>query len=245
MWKTAFVLAIALTGVAAAAPAAEWLSLCGKCLSPVVFAKSGIDTANAVAQARITREAASDWCENWEPQTPRASCIRLQMSSDDARKVHRATANCQAGRITPTDGKTYSLAGYWTSDVGRGRSRWRDGAGRIVGQDHASNGLAIAQQWELLCPSRALASAGSASKASPSKAPPSKATATGPGSTGLKPAFNVGQTIEARYGREWVRGRVTAIREERGRNGPRLAYDVQLENGRRGIVPDTMLRAPQ
>ncbi|MBL8701655.1 MAG: hypothetical protein JNK67_24960 [Alphaproteobacteria bacterium] len=242
MWTTVATLLPLLGGaVAAAASSSEWLSLCSKCLSPAIFSKSGIDTANATAQARITREDAAAWCENWEPQTPRQQCVRLQMSSDDAKKVHRATADCVAGRITPVDGQSYTLAGYWTSDVGRGRSRWRDARGRIVGQDNASNGLAISQQWEILCPARSRNTGAAASSPGGAKAA-APAAAKAPPST-LTPEYRIGQVVEAKYGREWVRARVTGIREARRPDGSRLEYDVSLDNGRRGIVPAAMLRA--
>lgn len=241
MGKTVALLVTGLSaGAALAATSTEWLSLCGKCLNPTVFAKSGIGTTTATAEARITRKDAEGWCENWEPQTPRAQCVSLQMSSDDAKKVHRATADCTKGRITAIDGGAYTLDGRWTSDVGRGRTRWRDKSGRVVGQDNASNGLAISQQWELLCPGTAgnagaQAPAGSGTRAA---APPAAAKPPAP-----KGDYAVGQAVEAKYGREWIGARVTRIRETQGRNGPELAYDVQLDNGKRGIVPARMLRA--
>ena len=45
-------------------------------------------------------------------------------------------------------------------------------------------------------------------------------------------------TIEAKYGRDWVRGRVTRIRQ----TGAQLDYEVALDNGQRGILPARMLR---
>ena len=59
-----------------------------------------------------------------------------------------------------------------------------------------------------------------------------------------KPAgeFAVGQVIEAKYGREWVRGRIEKIRQVSGATGPELAYDVRLDNGQRGMLPSRMLR---
>ncbi len=220
--------------VSPAAAQSEWLSLCGKCLSPSVTAKSGIGTAQARAEGRISRRDAEGWCQNWEPQTPLQQCVRLQLSSEDAKRVYRASADCTAGKITPIDGQSYTLAGKWTSDVGRGRSRWRDASGRVVGQDNASNGLAISQQWELLCPASAAASrAPAASVAAP------KAAVAPVGE------FTVGQVIEAKYGREWVRGRVTKIRQVNGAKGPELNYDVNLDNGRRGVLPARMVRAAQ
>jgi hypothetical protein len=128
------------------------------------------------------------------------------------------------------DGNRYALAGKWdNSDVGGGRTRWRDASGKLVGRDNASGGLAISQQWEVLCP-------GPVKTARPQ--PP--AAAAGPASPHLAGArFAVGEQIEARYGRDWIRGRVVAIRQA---VGPGLDYDVRLVNGKRGIVPDRMLR---
>ena len=74
-------------------------------------------------------------------------------------KKYRATADCTKGRITTIDGESFTLAGVWADDVGRGRTKWRDKTGQIVGQDNASNGLAISQQWEVLCPNMARANA--------------------------------------------------------------------------------------
>lgn len=54
--------------------------------------------------------------------------------------------------------------------------------------------------------------------------------------------FSVGQRVEARYGREWIRGRVNKISQVRGAKGPELAYDVRLDNGKRGVLPAHLLR---
>lgn len=130
---------------------AEWLSLGSKHWAPTVFRKSGIGTANAVAEARVTREAISGWCENWSPND--RGCVEREMSSDEAKATYRASADCARGRITTVYGKTYTLAGRWDhSDIGGGRTRWRDESGNIVGRDNASGGLGISQQWEVLCP---------------------------------------------------------------------------------------------
>jgi hypothetical protein len=137
---------------------AESLALCGKCLNPTVVSKSGIGTERAQAEARMTRQGAEAWCANWEPDDH--ACVRQQLSGEEG-KSYRASADCQHGRLTAVDGKGYSFAGFWTSDVGRGRSRWRDPDGKLVGQDEASGGLALAQQWELLCPGDTRSSAAS------------------------------------------------------------------------------------
>ena len=135
---------------------------------------------------------------------------------------------CTRGRITAVDGATYTLDGVWdASDLGAGRTRWRDAGGKIVGRDNASGGLDVSQQWEVLCPGRVKIPTNSDS-AAVARVPAAQ--------------FAVGQTIEAKYGREWVRGRIEKIRQVTGAKGPELAYDVRLDNGQRGILPSRMLR---
>jgi hypothetical protein len=227
-WRAAAAAMAFTAGAAFAQANLGSLAVCSKCASPTVFAVSGLGTANALAQARYTRQEFQAWCDNWTPDD--RSCLRAQLAEHDLTKVYKASADCTRGRITPIDGGTYSYAGVWSNDdIGGGRSRWRDPQGQIVGRDNASGGLGIAQQWELLCP-KGLAAAAAA--AAPRAAP---APAAVPGA-----AFAVGQAIEARFGRDWVRGRVTRIRP--GAGGA-LDYDVSLENGQRGIVPARMLRA--
>jgi hypothetical protein len=229
-WAVGAVAALGLAGAAHAAQS-EWLSLCSKCLSPSITSKSGIGTAHATAEARITRGDAEDWCANWSPGDK--SCVREQLASEEARKTYRATADCVAGRITPIDGRTYTLAGKWTSDIERGRTKWRDATGHIVGADNASNGLGISQHWEVLCPGP-LRAAPRAAAVAPGRVQPAPYGSPAP--------FAVGQVIEAKYGPDWVRGRIDRIRQVQGRAGPELAYEVSLVNGGRGIIPARMLR---
>lgn len=208
-------------GPASAQGQMDWLAVCAKCLSPTIQTRSGIGTANAVATARITRQGAEDWCSNWAPGD--RSCVAEQLASNQAKQTYRASADCTRGRITPIDGQTYTLAGTWdASDIGAGRTRWRDASGQIVGRDNASGGLGISQQWEVLCPGPL--------RLSPASAP-------GP-VTGA--AFAVGQNVEANYMGGWVPARITRIYP--ARNGGQVEYDVALANGKRGIVPARMLR---
>lgn len=144
-----FVLLLLLAALAMAAET-EYLALCNQCLNPIVTSKTGIGTANAVADAVVTREGLKGWCENWQPGNL-ASCMKGQAA--EVGHKYRATADCTRGRITTADGSSYAFAGIWADGDGKGRSRWRDAAnGAAVGQDNASGGLGISQQWELLCP---------------------------------------------------------------------------------------------
>ncbi len=226
------VAAIVMLGSSTTAGAAEeWLSLGSKHWAPTITSKSGIGTANATAEAKVTRQEIEGWCANWSPGDK--GCAQRELASPEAKKIYRASADCTRGRITPVDGNTYTLAGTWdSSDIGAGRTRWRDASGKIVGRDNASGGLGISQQWEVLCPG-------------PLKVPqPGKADAGAPKGAANAPAaqFTVGQLIEAKYGSEWVRGRVDRIRQVSGANGPEFAYDVRLDNGKRGVLPARMLR---
>ncbi len=219
-----------LATMCGAAAAQDWLALCSKCLSPSVQSKSGIGTANAVATARITEADARDWCANWQPGD--GTCVREQMSTPEAKQTFRATADCPAGRITPIDGKTYRRDGIWPGgDIGAGRPRFRDAAGRVVGRDNASGGLGIAQQWELLCPVSAT------TRPAP---PPPRATAA-PQAT-PQAAYQVGQHVEARHGSQWIRGRITRLVPTTTRGQREMHYEVALENRQRGIVPAHWVR---
>ncbi len=210
----------AMAASAADAPP-PWLALCGKCLSPTVVSSSGLGTAHAEAVARITREGATGWCGDWQPDQV-ARCVQEALASDDAHTTYRATADCPHGRITAVDGVTYSLAGVWSSGIGKGRTKWRDPSGKVLGVEEPGSGLGIAEQWEVLCPRAPAQPAGAA--------------------TAPRYAFAVGQEIEAKYGGDWVRGRVTRIWPHEGAHGNEPAYDVQLVNGKRGIVPPAMLQ---
>ena len=235
-WSTVAVGALFPVATHAAADLGS-LALCSKCVSPGIFSKTGIGTANAVAEARITRAEVQQWCASWQPDDK--GCLKSQLAAEDLKKVYRATANCTSGRINPINGKSYSLAGVWdNSDIGAGRTRWRDAAGKIVGRDNASGGLSISQQWEELCPVSAKSAKGGAAATAAKAAVPPAAAATAN-------TFAVGQGVLARYGSEWVRGRVERLRHVNGPQGAQTQYEVRLENGKRGLLPARMLRAAQ
>jgi hypothetical protein len=61
---------------------------------------------------------------------------------------------------------------------------------------------------------------------------------------GAASGFAVGDAVEARYGRDWIAGRINGIRESRNAQGPEVVYEVVLENGQRGMLPARMIRQP-
>jgi hypothetical protein len=144
----------------------EWIPLCSKCLSPSVSTKSGLGTAKAVAEGKVTLANAKEWCASWEPDNK--ACPKEQLDSEKG-EVYRISANCPAGKLTSHYGTSYSYAGVWDgSDIGEGRAKFHGADGKIVGRDNASNGLGLAAQWELLClSSEAKKNAGPSSRVAP------------------------------------------------------------------------------
>jgi hypothetical protein len=127
----------------------EWIPLCSKCIGPSISSKSGLGTANAVAEGKATLKDAQQWCSSWEPDNQ--ACPKEQLDSEEGR-VYRISANCPAGKLTSYDGSSYTYAGVWNGeDIGEGRPKFRGSDGKIVGRDNASNGLGLAAQWEILC----------------------------------------------------------------------------------------------
>src|SRR4029079_6695281 len=81
-------------GTARAAAPGQWLSLCSKCANPKVTTSSGIGTANARAEARLSRAdvlSTDGPCDG--DNTP--ACIQRETT-----RVYRASADCTVGRIT-------------------------------------------------------------------------------------------------------------------------------------------------
>lgn len=129
----------------------QWIPLCGKCITPSISHKSGLGTEKAVAEGKVTAADAQAWCDNWEPENK--DCAKQQLESEQG-NVYRITANCRNGTLTSHDGMSYKYAGVWMdNDIGKGRPKFRDPSGQVVPRDHASGGLTLAAQWELLCQS--------------------------------------------------------------------------------------------
>jgi len=153
---------VALTSSARAGSSAEWLaSTDGP--SPTVTTKSGVGTAQATATAKVTSESIRTFCSDQGGQGSSAqaragvdACVQQQ--KPELGKTYTVQADCTSGRLQPLDGNTYVLDGLWdNSDVGGGHTRWK-GPNGVVGRDNASGGLALSQQWEVLCPGRVSAS---------------------------------------------------------------------------------------
>lgn len=170
-WLYTVLLLAAVFSFAGAAQSAggEYLPICNlpKCLNPQVTSKSGIGTANAMAEAKIAPEDAEKWCATYKPRDK--YCPKEQVKSGwvGFRSLYRASANCLAGHMTAIDGGTYTYAGVWEDGNGKGRPRFAtsnprvvaqkwdepgvtvDGSGTITGWGGGSPNLAA--QWEVLC----------------------------------------------------------------------------------------------
>src|ERR1041384_557123 len=83
----------------------DWISLCSKCLSPSVSAKSGVGTTNATASGKVTLKDAEMWCGSWEPDNK--ACSKQQLANEKG-QTYKISANCPAGKFTSTDGSVYT-----------------------------------------------------------------------------------------------------------------------------------------
>ena len=147
----------------------EYMPICTlpKCLNPRVTTKSGIGTANAAVEAKVTAEDAAKWCATYKPMDK--LCVTEQVRSGwiGFRNLYRANADCVAGKMTAIDGNTYTYAGVWEDGGGKGRPRFASSnprfpakkwdetgvemhpSGSITGWGGGSPNLAA--QWEVLC----------------------------------------------------------------------------------------------
>jgi len=170
-WLYAAAIFTAILSVTGAAHSAsnEYLPICNlpKCLNPQVTSKSGIGTANAMAEAKVVLEDAAKWCATFKPRDKFCPKEQVQSGWVGFRNVYRATADCVAGRMTAIDGGAYTYAGIWEDGAGKGRPRFAtsnprvvaqkwdepgvsmDGSGTITGWGGGSPNLAA--QWEVLC----------------------------------------------------------------------------------------------
>jgi hypothetical protein len=155
--------------IAAANAGAEFMPVCPMptCLSPQVTAKSGIGTANAMIEAKVSPEAAEKWCAIHKPRYKYCVKDEVKMGGTGNKSLYRASADCVAGRMTPIDGNTYTYIGVWEDGPGKGRpkftttnrrfpsTKWDETGiethpdGSITGWGGGSPNLAA--QWEVLC----------------------------------------------------------------------------------------------
>ena len=192
-WRTRCIERRALAGLGAAgllmsifpdvapaqsAPASEYLPVCTipNCLNPRVVSKSGVGSANAVAEAKVVREDAVAWCAKYNARNP--TCVADQVVQGGTgggakfKTAFRAQANCPAGSLTAVDGGSYSRVGTWPDGPGRGRSKFQGSLSQIGGRQFqqqdvaglangsttiyqmgagANSGESLAIQWEVLC----------------------------------------------------------------------------------------------
>ena len=180
LWLTAFVgvtlLSLVEFGTPAIAPViaadnagGESMPICTlpKCLNPRATAKSGIGTANATVEAKVTPEDAAKWCATYKPLDKLCQKEQVQKGWIGFKNLYRASADCVAGRMTAIDGNQYTYAGVWEDGPGKGRpkfttqnarfphKKWDETgveihpSGSITGWGGGSPNLAA--QWEVLC----------------------------------------------------------------------------------------------
>jgi hypothetical protein len=158
----------------------ETVSLGFQMPDATITAKTGIGTANACAEARLTRKNASDYCMNWrggaESAAALARCAKETLAENP--NPLRFSADCTAGKLTPLrEGLgTHTFAGMGRDGGGQPFTRWRNPDGNIVGTDRSSGGSELSQQWAILCPGPVrIAPASSAAKPAPAAAQPKPA----------------------------------------------------------------------
>jgi hypothetical protein len=180
LWPIAFVGVISVVsgqlwnfvsapGIAAEAAGPEYMPICTlpKCLNPRVTAKSGIGTANATAEAKVTPEDAGKWCATYKPMDKLCQTEQVKSGWIGFRNLYRASADCVAGRMTPIDGNQYSYVGVWEDGPGKGRPKFASANGRFPAKKWDETGVEIhpsgsitawgggspnlAAQWDVLC----------------------------------------------------------------------------------------------
>ena len=147
----------------------EFMPICTlpKCLNPRVTAKSGIGTANATVEAKVTPEDAAKWCAAYKPKDKLCTQEQVRSGWIGFKNLYRANADCVAGRMTAIDGNQYTYVGVWEDGPGKGRpkfttanrrfphTKWDETgievhpSGSITGWGGGSPNLAA--QWEVLC----------------------------------------------------------------------------------------------
>ena len=168
----------AASAASVSSPSHDFLPLCmfAKCLNPRVQSKTGVGTASARVEARVTKEDAAKWCAANNPTYK--GCVDDRLESGGAADRFNnldfhATANCDKGEMTAVDDLKYTYAGAWPSGgPGAGRPRFKgpyttDGTTQFEQQgavqlasgaysisevaNKPNSGESLAIQWEILC----------------------------------------------------------------------------------------------
>ncbi|MEO8465348.1 MAG: hypothetical protein ABI640_08395 [Gammaproteobacteria bacterium] len=153
----------------------QFLPVCllARCLNPRILSTSGVGTANAVAQAKVTQEDATAWCAQFNAGYK--GCLEDQLAQGGTAggakfraNDFKATANCTTGKLTAVDGRSYTYVGTWAEGRGAGKPKFvgsmSEVGGRIFEQQPASGSTSIFQlalepnageslaiQWQVLC----------------------------------------------------------------------------------------------
>jgi hypothetical protein len=157
----------------------EFLPVCllERCLNPRVDTKSGVGTAAAKIEAKVTTADATAWCAKWNAAYK--GCVEDQMAQGGTgggakfrSPTYVATANCTAGELKAVDGRSYKYIGTWADGAGAGRAKFRGSMGESPagkfeqqGAAQVANGAtsifqlalepnageSLAIQWDLLC----------------------------------------------------------------------------------------------
>lgn len=164
-----------------------------KCLNPRVTAKSGIGTANATVEAKVTPEDAAKWCASYKPRYKLCQQEEVRNGWIGFKNLYRASADCVAGRMTAIDGNQYTYVGVWEDGPGKGRpkftttnrrfphTKWDETgvemhpSGSITGWGGGSPNLAA--QWEVLCAGAAAPTVAAVNASQPSAQAPQSAAA--------------------------------------------------------------------
>ncbi len=149
-----------------------------RCLNPRVTSKSGVGTANATAEAQVTKDDATAWCANFNKGNPTCADDQVAQGGTAGGAKYRANAfkaaaNCQMGKLTAVDGRSYTYVGKWPDGgAGAGRAKFQGSMGEVGGrvfeqQDgpqvangsmsifevalEPNAGESLAMQWDILC----------------------------------------------------------------------------------------------
>jgi hypothetical protein len=149
-----------------------------RCLNPRVTSKSGVGTANAAAEAQVTKDDATAWCAKFNKGNPTCADDQVAQGGTAGGAKYRANAfkaaaNCGAGKLTAVDGRSYTYVGKWPDGgAGAGRAKFQGSMGEVGGrvfeqQDgpqvangsmsisevalEPNAGESLAIQWEILC----------------------------------------------------------------------------------------------